>query len=465
MILTFINNILYRFLLTFNLKYELTFIGKDTEVILNDDNWDTCLYEGGLRLENKSSSIIENPHYDAIRKEDLPLSKLFNLYLFISGRNKTDPEIVYWIVDFLTGPKRAYLLYLCENYSYRISVKSTLNEKKLESKKLTRYESVKENYLEIWEEPSRNDVHLWNKVFENDDYLNEIKGGNEMKHRIKWLVEQKKNGKLSWEIDPKNINIICKIGNGTFGTIYKGKWMGVEVAVKTVDTSTMDLYDYHSFLNEIIMMSNLRHPNIVMFLGGCIKPPNLFFVTEYLILGSLDNVLKAYPKLDWKVRLNIAIEVTRGLSYLHNQSPPILHRDLKSLNVLVDKNFHVRVADFGISTDKSSNLNSKVGTLNWIAPEFINGSATVYTESADIYSLGMILWEIVSGKVPYEGKSQLQILRMVDMHETEIIPKGTNYLYAQLITDCWNTDPSKRPTIGEVLEKLELIKRIEFRSN
>jgi serine/threonine protein kinase len=87
--------------------------------------------------------------------------------------------------------------------------------------------------------------------------------------------------------------------------------------------------------------------------------------------------------------------------YLHRQKPPIMHRDMKSLNILVDENFHVKLADFGLSFDKNNNLNTRMGTLNWVAPEILEGS-TVYDEKADIYSFGLVLWEILTGKTPFE---------------------------------------------------------------
>lgn len=434
----------------------MTFLGTDTEVILNDDNWDACLYNGGMELENKtgvSTQSSDNPHYDAVRREDLPLSKLFHLYLSISGRNKTDPEIVYWITDFLSGVKKKYLLYLCENFSYRIRVKNAQSEKKPRERLVRLIRNKRTQiYLNLEETPCDKDIKLWKSVFENPKFFEQLEDSHPLKNLIRM------GNLIPWQISLHDIKIISKIGSGAYGVVYKAKWMGAEVAVKKSHTDNMNEEGFCSFLYEIAVISNLRHPNILMFLGASIRPPNLWSVAEFLVLGSLNYVLKTYTKLDWKVRLNMAIECARGLLYLHSQDPPILHRDLKSMNILVDKNFHIKVADFGISTKKSTNLNSKVGTLNWLAPEILNGSASVYLESADIYSFGMILWELVSGRIPYEGKNHLQILRMIDMHELESIPANTNPVYAELIRACWKSDPKNRPTISEVLDTLESIK-------
>jgi serine/threonine protein kinase len=274
------------------------------------------------------------------------------------------------------------------------------------------------------------------------------------------LIQARKvAGKFSWEVDPYDILVYEKIGSGSFGTVYRGNWMGVEVAVKRIDGQTMSVADYKNFLYEVELMSNLRHPNLLSLLGACLEPPNLCSITEYVKQGSLDRVLKLYPHLDWKIRLNMAIECARGLFYLHRQRPPIMHRDLKSLNILVDQNFHVRLTDFGLSQDKSTKMNTRVGTLNWVAPEVLEG-AVAYDEKADIYSFGMVLWELLTGRTPYEGKSQLQVIRMIDMREKERVPENADPDYARLIRACWHEDPKKRPTIMRVMRQLEQIQAL-----
>lgn len=258
-----------------------------------------------------------------------------------------------------------------------------------------------------------------------------------------------------WEIPTSALQMGEKLGKGSFGTVYRAKWMGTDVAVKIVDSANFSPDDYREFLSEISMMSNLRHPNVLMMLGGSLMPPNLYFVTEHMNQGSLDKVLRAYPKLDWRVRLSMAIDMARGLYYLHHQSPPILHRDLKSLNILVDEHFRVKLADFGLSADKTEHIKMKMGTLNWVAPECIDASGSPYDEKADMWSFGMVLWELVSGRIPFAGMSHLQTLRRIDMHELEAVPEGVDPRYEALIQWCWHPDPHKRPGIDDALSTLE----------
>jgi hypothetical protein len=560
-------------------RYELTFFGENFHLSLHDDNWDKCLYEGGLTLEQSSeksskesskSSNIETP----LRKEELPLSKLFHMYLTISGKNKTDPEILHWIAKFLTGPKKTYLVYLMNNYGYRIRLRNPQNKdsgsstpqpsqpksigrsvslQNLKSDKnaanpidsssnslstesatgaadpphndnnsdahhsanslddsksnsssnrnsydlgqtapleswdeepvphrpspvVSPFESpaymnklkafnAKKAKFDIWNEPSPRDRELYQLYFDvNEKKTTEVKpipfqtttepGGRDRSYS---LLEHRKLSKFHWEIDPHDLQVTDKIGRGSFGVVYKAVWMGVEVAVKKVECDDMSAEDYQNFLYEISMMSNLRHPNVLTFLGGSLEPPNLCFVTEYAQRGSLHQVLKT-TQLTWMQRLNMSLDAAKGLMYLHHQVPPIVHRDLKSLNLLVDETFKIKVADFGLSKDKNNDINTKMGTLNWVAPEILNDNSQPYTEKADLYSFGLVLWEILTNKTPYEGKTTLQIVRLIDMGERPKVPTDADPEFAKLIVDCWHSDPAKRPPIEAVFKRLQAIK-------
>lgn len=119
-------------------------------------------------------------------------------------------------------------------------------------------------------------------------------------------------------------------------------------------------------------MEALRHPNIVMFLGACTKPPNFAIVLEYCVRGSLWSTIQNLDiQLSWEDRRRFALDTARGVNYLHTCSPPIIHRDLKSLNLLLDDSYKVKLADFGWTKGLENYMTGKIGTYQWMAPEVI----------------------------------------------------------------------------------------------
>eukprot|EP01137_Pigoraptor_chileana_P023037 Opistho-2@88704 len=156
-----------------------------------------------------------------------------------------------------------------------------------------------------------------------------------------------------------------------------------------------------SLIHEIETMTTLRHPNIVLFMGASVQHPNVFVVTEFMENGSLmDLFTRDDLVLDWKLRLDLALDGAKGMAYIHSSS--LLHLDLKSPNLLVDDRMRLKVADFGLATLKSvtSEKKSACGTLLWMAPELMTQPPTV-TEKADVYSFGIIMHEILVFAPPY----------------------------------------------------------------
>lgn len=153
--------------------------------------------------------------------------------------------------------------------------------------------------------------------------------------------------KYHWTVDYAEIGIGPQIGSGGFGIVYKGTWRGIDVAVKCLKGEVLE-DELSVFLHEVNVMSRLRHQNILLFVGACLEGPQVCFLTEYIPHGNLRKVLDV-ERLPPLKKLNMAIEATRGLAYLHSQTPAVLHRDLKSANVLVDDNYHIKLADFGLS--------------------------------------------------------------------------------------------------------------------
>lgn len=200
-----------------------------------------------------------------------------------------------------------------------------------------------------------------------------------------------------------NFNRTNKVGRGGFGTVYKGTIRnGPEVAVKVLSAESRQ--GIREFLTEIDVISNVKHPNLVELVGCCVEGNNRILVYEYLQNSSLDRALLGYNSepadFTWTIRSTICIGVARGLAYLHEElASPIVHRDIKASNILLDKNYIPKIGDFGLAKlfpDNVTHISTRVaGTTGYLAPEYAwHGQLT---KKADIYSFGVLVLEIVSG--------------------------------------------------------------------
>jgi serine/threonine protein kinase len=189
------------------------------------------------------------------------------------------------------------------------------------------------------------------------------------------------------------------------------------------------------------------------------EPPELCIITEFCQHGALsDLLLQQTVEMDFKLKLKCCLDAARGMEYMHSCNPVILHRDLKSDNLLVTSDWTVKVADFGLSRFRSDKKTmSQVGTPMWMAPEVILGEK--YTEKADVYSFGVILWEIMTRKEPYEDKEAMQIvLEVVNKGlRPKIPPHYFDCPLVPLMRDCWEEDPKKRPVFSIICDRLTAI--------
>ena len=269
------------------------------------------------------------------------------------------------------------------------------------------------------------------------------------------------------QIKWSDIEVDRRIGVGGFAIVYHGLYRGCEVAVKKLRVSRMSAKAIRDFHSEVVLMRALRHPNIVIFMGLVMDPVCL--VTEYCHNGNLfdllhdtvdddDNSENYAVKIPWQRRVRIALDVARGMNFLHTSTPVIIHRDLKSLNILVDEKWTAKVSDFGLSRFKSAAahgmMTGQCGTYQWMAPEVIGGH--IYTEKADVYSFGVNLWELLTRKIPYDGMQPMQVAMMVHTHKKRLpIPDTCPEWYATLIKDCWDQDPDARPSFAEIIKRLK----------
>lgn len=258
---------------------------------------------------------------------------------------------------------------------------------------------------------------------------------------------------IAWE----DLTVGEQIGQGSSGTVYHGLWYGSDVAVKVFTEQEYSPALLDDFRKEVALMKRLRHPNIVLYMGAVASRTNLSIITEFLPRGSLFRLLRRNsPGMDLRRCSRMALDVARGMNYLHHCSPPIVHRDLKSSNLLVDKNWNVKVADFGLSRIKHATFltaKSGKGTPQWMAPEVLQSEPS--DEKADVYSFGVILWELATGKIPWEGLNSMQVVGAVGfMHQRLQIPDDLDPEWRSLIEDCFHSNPRLRPTFQDLMEQL-----------
>ncbi|KAL9337541.1 hypothetical protein Peur_069310 [Populus x canadensis] len=264
------------------------------------------------------------------------------------------------------------------------------------------------------------------------------------------------------EIPWDEISLGERIGLGSYGEVYRGDWHGTEVAVKRFLDQDITGESLAEFRSEVRIMKRVRHPNVVLFMGAVTRAPNLSIVTEFLPRGSLYRLLhRPNNQLDERRRLRMAFDAARGMNYLHNCTPMIVHRDLKSPNLLVDKNWVVKVCDFGLSRMKHSTFlssRSTAGTAEWMAPEVLRNEPS--DEKCDVYSFGVILWELSTLQQPWGGMNPMQVVGAVGFQHRRLdIPDDMDPAIADIIRNCWKTDPKLRPTFAEIMAALKPLQK------
>ncbi|XP_022870730.1 serine/threonine-protein kinase EDR1-like isoform X1 [Olea europaea var. sylvestris] len=256
-----------------------------------------------------------------------------------------------------------------------------------------------------------------------------------------------------WNIDFSELTVGTRVGIGFFGEVFRGVWNGTEVAIKVFLEQDLTVENMEDFCNEISILSRLRHPNVILFLGACTMPPRLSMVTEYMERGSLYYLIHLSDqknKLTWRRRIKMLRDICRGLMCIHRMK--IVHRDLKSANCLVNKHWTVKICDFGLSrimTDATMRDSSSAGTPEWMAPELIRNEP--FTVKCDIFSLGIIMWELCTLNKPWDGIPPERVVYAVANEGLRLeIPEGP---LGRLIADCW-AEPDERPSCEEILPRL-----------
>ncbi|CAF1023993.1 unnamed protein product [Adineta steineri] len=258
-----------------------------------------------------------------------------------------------------------------------------------------------------------------------------------------------------------------RIGRGAFADVYRGKWLPQDhdVAIKVIRIQYIDERVKEELMNEISVMYRIRYDHVLNIFGACMEPDKYALIVEYMSLGSLYDVLRQQTlQFSWSDRCSIATQMVKGVNYLHKLPKSIIHRDIKSLNILMTehgKDFLVKIADFGLAKIRHETLCQSsyvppVGSLHWKAPELFKLGGK-HTEASDVYAMGVVLWELATGCEPYTDTDVSMISVCVLQGQRMDIPSNVPGSFAKLIAKAWAHEQQKRPTCQELLNSIKEI--------
>mmetsp|Transcript_41450 Transcript_41450/g.65708 ORF Transcript_41450/g.65708 Transcript_41450/m.65708 type:complete len:799 (+) Transcript_41450:127-2523(+) len=264
----------------------------------------------------------------------------------------------------------------------------------------------------------------------------------------------------------QELQFIENLGSGEFGQVFRGFCRGQEVAIKQLywDNNIAPEVTIADLTREIESFRHLRHKRLVSFIGACLEVPNLCLVTEYMPGGSLHHLLHVRKlKLPLLHCINMCLQLADGVLYLHSQNPVVVHRDLKSLNVVLDLTLNLKLCDFGLTESMDRTHITKKnngGSPRYMAPELFDNKSKI-TEKVDIWSMGCIFTEIFGGPLPYEGINTLADLtrEMLVHRRMPQIPSHLPDPIQNVIRSCYNFDARLRPTAKQVFDQLKDTKK------
>jgi len=272
------------------------------------------------------------------------------------------------------------------------------------------------------------------------------------------------------KIGYSELQFVEHLGSGEFGQVFRGYYRGQEVAIKQLywDNTVLPEVIIQDLTREIESFRHLRHKRLVSFIGACLEIPHLCLVTEYMPGGSLHHLLHVRKlRLPLLHCINMCLQLADGVMYLHQQAPVVVHRDLKSLNVVLDLNLNLKLCDFGLTESMDRTHITKKnngGSPRYMAPELFDSKSKI-TEKVDIWSMGCIFTEIFGGPLPYEGINTLADLtrEMLVHRRMPVIPSSLPEQVQNIIRSCYNFDSRLRPSARQVFDQLKDAKK-KFRA-
>jgi serine/threonine protein kinase len=279
---------------------------------------------------------------------------------------------------------------------------------------------------------------------------------------------------LALQVDARDLQDVRRLGSGAFGVVWLVRYrQSTLLAAKRFRTDELAQFRGGEFVQEIKLVSRLAHPSVVRLVGvamsGGDTAEDLQALFEYVNNGDLREFLQepSVP-LTWTAdKLQVALDVAEALTYVHSFSPPLLHRDLKSRNILLDDRMRAKLTDFGVSRFLSSNntMTQGVGTARWLAPEVLAGTQD-YDQSADVFGFGCVLFELDAHTIPYAGARGPSGAKLADIAILQLVAsgqlrprfsRGCPAALRSLAKRCVAFDPRDRPTAADVARALRLL--------
>jgi len=281
-----------------------------------------------------------------------------------------------------------------------------------------------------------------------------------------------------WELARSEIILGEKLGEGDGGVIMHADWRGLDAVAKMLKQEGADSHissdvQRADLINEISVLSRLRHPNLVMFLGACTIGEPLLILSEHMRGGNLEDFLirnRKVPGKPWVPPLKLVarwtVELARAICFLHNCSPIIIHRDLKPANLLLNEDGHIKVGDFGLCKAKRGmekihgtyQMTGKTGSMRYMAPEVFHDDPN-YDEKVDIYSMAMIFWYMAMGERPFDRVPANVVAQQAAnaslRPSLDALSAKTGAEFSTFVDAAWNRDPAVRPTATQLVDMLE----------